>query len=168
MHPEATDFVIHAIQTYGPFERVLEVGSRDVNGTIKHHFLDHGTKQYVGVDLEEGPNVTVVVDFSKWAMELEPWLPVDAVVCVNVLEHTPEGEGIFKNAYRALDAGGIFIMSAAYAWAPHGAFDGGLLLEAEHYANVTPGQVEYWTEQAGFHPYRWEIKMHDIQFLGWK
>lgn len=167
MHPEATQFVINAIQTYGPFDRVLEVGSRDVNGTIKSHFVDHGTTHYVGVDLLDGPNVDLVINFATIDLA-EDDDRYDAVVCVNTLEHTPEGPGIFRNACRVLDAGGIFIMSAAHLWMPHGAFDGGMVLPGEHYANVTPAECVQWAQEAGFS--RWDVReiMADVQCLAWK
>jgi SAM-dependent methyltransferase len=179
MHPEATEFVVKAIQNCGPFKRVLEVGSRDVNGSIKQHFLDHGTQFYWGVDLEEGPNVDQVMDFGGDPYVMLPGT-FDAIVCVNVLEHTPKGADITNAAHWYLNdlnlppdqgkPGGYFIMSAAYNWPAHGAFDGGMVREGEWYRNVTEEEVDSWLKNAGFTDYQISLDamMRDVRCLARK
>lgn len=200
MHPAATQFVVDAVQRYGPFPRVLEIGSRDVNGSIRSIFMDHGTEYYVGVDIEDGPGVDLVMDFSsprfftdhysttwvvmgqvpKYYVDPEDGVQVeyrdhfsghmrfDAIVCVNVLEHTPKGEAIFANAYKGLYSDGLFIMSCASSWPAHSAFDGGMVRPGEHYANVSEAQVKEWGEKAGFMRVDVSTKEMDVRCLAWK
>ena len=60
-HPEQVGFfkaVIDANRTFLEDASVLEIGSYDVNGTVRKLFAAAG--HYVGVDLVEGPGVDVV------------------------------------------------------------------------------------------------------------
>jgi hypothetical protein len=41
--------------------RVLDVGSYDVNGSYRHLF-DKSKYHYTGLDMEEGPNVDIVLN----------------------------------------------------------------------------------------------------------
>lgn len=62
--------------------RVLEVGSRDENGTVRMLF-EGGT--YIGVDWREGPGVDVV----SLAHEMQVPGPFDTVISSSLLEHDP-------------------------------------------------------------------------------
>jgi len=64
--------------------RVLEVGSRDVNGTARWVLMD--AVSWLGIDLEAGPGVDVVgdaevLDWTRYAGVC------DTVVCCETLEH---------------------------------------------------------------------------------
>ncbi len=61
MHDSAMRIGELVIQTYCdvPKARILEIGSMDVNGSLRD--FAEPTTHYVGVDLEEGPAVDVVV-----------------------------------------------------------------------------------------------------------
>jgi SAM-dependent methyltransferase len=87
--------------------RVLEVGSWDVNGSIRQFFQD---ADYVGVDVAEGPGVDIVkqgqcVDFPSMAF--------DTVVTCECFEHNPFWLESFLNMSRMLKPGGLFIMTCA-------------------------------------------------------
>ena len=73
MHDPAFRYVASVVagQRYA---RVVEVGSRDINGSIRE-LVDADT--YVGIDLEEGPGVDVVGDCRYW----EPPWDASLVLC---------------------------------------------------------------------------------------
>lgn len=143
MHAEARGFVERVVAIEGPFERVLEFGSRDINGSVRELFGE--AAEYIGVDISPGPGVDLVCDAAEWTET-----GFDAVVCCEVLEHTPRGAEIIAAAGRALKPGGLLILTCATdPRAPHSATDGGPLTEGEHYANVDEKTLARWVLAAG-------------------
>lgn len=63
--------------------RILEIGSRDVNGTVRQFF---DQTHYLGVDLEAGPGVDRVGDVREVGLYDEDF---DLILCLEVLEHDP-------------------------------------------------------------------------------
>ena len=139
MHAEAFAFVATTVQRLGrPFARVVEIGGRDINGTVRPLF---GDAEYLGLDLHAGPGVDVVADVRDW----RPKHKADAVVCCEVLEHAPDPEGIVTAAADILKKGGLLILTAATdPRAPHSGLDGAAVREGEHYQNVPVAALERW------------------------
>ena len=138
MHPAAYRFVASIVSAgQVPPGLVVELGGRDVNGSIRGLFWG----SYVSVDLAPGPGVDVVADAATYT----PPAPAACVVCCEVLEHAPTAPAIVANAAAMLQPGGLLIVTAAGdGRAPHSAVDGGPLRDGEYYANVTPGDVGGW------------------------
>lgn len=117
-------------------KRVVEFGSRDINGNIRD--LLPPDAEYIGVDQAAGPNVDMVAEASGYS---PPWHP-DLVLCLNMLEHTPIAPIIINNAWRILAVGGSLILSwPDETWPPHSAIDGGALREGEFYHNTTAPEL---------------------------
>src|SRR5262245_32438914 len=78
---------------------VLECGSRDVNGSLRPMIEAQGPVSYIGVDMEDGPGVDVVMDAADLSLDgvLEVIGPWDVVVCTEMLEHA-------ENWQRCLEA----------------------------------------------------------------
>jgi SAM-dependent methyltransferase len=78
---------VHLAGLDGPV-RVLDVGSYDVSGVSFRYYFNEPPFKYVGLDIEPGPNVDVVVtDPYKWTeIETESF---DAVVSGSAFEHNP-------------------------------------------------------------------------------
>lgn len=133
MHHEAAEWVAR----WAPDRpvAVLECGGRNINGGVRHVFQ---VASWTSVDITDGPDVDVVVDFCDY----EPGSHVDVVVCCEVAEHTPDWPTICWNAARHLDQGGMFLFTAAGPGrSPHSASDGGELRPGEHYENVDPARL---------------------------
>ena len=112
--------------------RVLEIGSLDINGSVRHIFKPFAEK-YIGIDIQEGPGVDVVAGATDY---LSPEY-FDVVVCAEVFEHTPEWKKIINNSYVNLMNGGIFIATmAGEGRHPHSAIDENPIREWEHYSNI--------------------------------
>lgn len=106
-------YVRQVLRNHGPHHtslRVLEVGSRDVNGTPRECFPQ--PVEYLGVDLEEGPGVDQVGDIESShfvdRLGLEEW---DVVVSTEMLEHTPRPWEAVSNMGRLLRPGGRLILT---------------------------------------------------------
>jgi SAM-dependent methyltransferase len=157
LHEAAYQYVAQQVARYGPFGRVLEVGGRVINGSIRHLF---DCDAYHSVDIEDGDGVDEVADFGTLQV-LPAW---DCVVCCEVLEHTASALVIIANAYRALLHGGVFIMTCAgERRAEHSAFDGGPLRPGEFYRNVSESQLDGWLEAAGFAWWSIDVTGPDIR-----
>lgn len=143
MHPEVLHWVRSCLDTVVHRTSVIELGSRDVNGTVRALFPG---ATYIGVDVVEGPGVDVVCD----AADYRPESPVDVVVSTEMLEHCERAAEIPAAAYRMLWDGGVFIATmAGPGRSPHGAGGGGLP-PGEFYRNIDPDELRGWLDAAGF------------------
>jgi SAM-dependent methyltransferase len=146
MHREAYEYVQGWVKGR-MFRYVVEFGSLDINGSVRGLF---NCARYHGIDLQDGPGVDEIADAALWRHPGNNGWP-DVVVCCEVLEHAPNVEGIVFNAYQNLRPGGLFLVTcAADPRRPHSAVDGGQIREGEHYANVSPGELETIAEMVGF------------------
>jgi len=137
MHPEAFDFVARVAQRIGPRRRVLEMGSRDINGSVRPLFAC----PYVGIDLEPGSGVDVVADGATY----EPTAPIDTLVCCEVLEHTEAAEQLVRHGLSLLPPDGVAIFTCAtFPRLPHSALDGGPLRPGEFYRNISEHKLLAW------------------------
>jgi hypothetical protein len=132
VHVQAHEFVARHAQTLRP-ESVLEIGSLDVNGSVRPLFPT--ARRYHGIDVVDGPGVDEVVDAAEWrATEL-----FDLVVSTEVLEHAPRWPAILQNAWDAMAPGATLLLTcASEPRPPHSAVDGWDLREGEWYENVLP------------------------------
>ena len=140
MHVHARTFVSNTVDALrvNP-KRVLEIGGRNINGTIRDLFA--GVDEYHAIDLEPGSGVDTVAD---WLAYDPPFVP-DCIVCCEVLEHAPEAEAMVVKALRSLAPGGVLIVTAAGPGRmPHSAIDGGAIRQGEFYKNVDPSDLATW------------------------
>jgi hypothetical protein len=133
MHVEAYQFVrrVLSAQAEGFRGHVVEVGSRDINGSVRPLF--RGAASYVGVDLTYGPGVDVVADAMTFTPEVAP----DIVVCCEVLEHDPTPAALVDRMQHWVSGAGLLIVTCATEpRAPHSSVDGAALRDGEYYGNV--------------------------------
>lgn len=139
----------------GPFEfvgryataepiAVIEVGSRDINGSVRSHFPN---ASWFGIDLWPGTHVDLVAD----ALQYNPDPMFDLVVICEVMEHCPRWQEMIHHVANWLRPGRrIIITCAGPGRDPHSAIDGGPLHPDEHYANVTQDDLAEELHYAGF------------------
>lgn len=140
---------------------VIDVGGRDINGTVRGLFL---ATQYVSVDLFAGSCVDIVCDFREYL----PPEPVDVVVCCEVAEHTVTWPQVVAHAAYCLASDGLLIFTAAGpARRPHSAFDGGAVRDGEHYENVTPERLSLELGR-WFHTHEIDVTGEDIRAVAWR
>lgn len=109
-HPAQNEFVgrIKAIFP-GHFRgsRVLEIGSLDINGTIRALF--EGC-DYTGIDVGPGPGVDVVCEGQNFE---GPDASYDVVISCETMEHNPYWAETFANMVRLAKPGGLIVMTCA-------------------------------------------------------
>lgn len=111
------------------YKKVLEIGSRNVNGSIREMFIDC---DYYGIDLDEGPDVDEVTDGTFFDRPNETF---DVVCSTECFEHTENWHMIFLNMHRMTkDKGLVFFTCAGRGRGIHGVnkYDGGY----NYYRNV--------------------------------
>jgi SAM-dependent methyltransferase len=112
MHAEARDFTIFVKQLFPEFfnsiNRVLDVGSGDINGN--NRFLFNAGSEYHGNDVYAARNVTIV---SKTKDLTFPDETFDVIVSTECFEHDPEYEQSFQKIVKMLKPGGLFLFTCA-------------------------------------------------------
>lgn len=94
--------------------RVLEIGSLNINGTVRNFF---NADEYIGVDVGEGPGVDVVMSGHEYDNEQK----FDCVISCECFEHNPFWKETFLNMVRLCRRGGLVIFTCATTGRPeHG------------------------------------------------
>jgi beta-1,4-mannosyl-glycoprotein beta-1,4-N-acetylglucosaminyltransferase len=109
MHPESFRFVEMVKNEYPQFfsgKKVLEVGSLDINGSVRQFFSDC---DYEGIDLAEGKGV----DRVEMAHGYSRPETFDVVISSEMLEHDKHWQKSLVQMYENLKAGGLFVLSCA-------------------------------------------------------
>lgn len=109
-HQQQFDFV-KAVANFYPDNfksaKVLEVGSLDINGSVRQFFQDC---EYIGIDLGEGKGVDVVCQGQDYSEEDNTF---DTCISCECFEHNPEWILTFANMHRMTKPDGLIVMSCA-------------------------------------------------------
>lgn len=109
-HPEQAEFFASVRAQYpASFERarVLEVGSLDINGSVRELFTQC---EYTGVDLQPGAGVDLACPAHLLAL---PTAHFDTVISAECFEHNPYWRETFANMLRMCRPGGMVLISCA-------------------------------------------------------
>jgi hypothetical protein len=110
MHTEVRQFISSVRQLYPAYffrSRVIEMGSLNVCGSVRHFFWFN--KKYIGVDLGHGKGVDIV---SKAHQYMPPFNP-DVVVSCEMLEHDENWKLSLAHMYSILKPYGLFLFTCA-------------------------------------------------------
>ena len=89
---------------------VLEVGSLDVNGSLRPYVESLGPARYVGVDIAPGPRVDEVLDASK-LVERFGADAFDVVLTTEMVEHIRDWRTVVRNLKRVVRPGGMLLVT---------------------------------------------------------
>lgn len=93
--------------------RVLELGSRDINGTPREFF---NVGYYLGVDVADGPGVDMISAAKDMMFEDQ----FDVLICLSMLEHDPDWrESLCVSARVLRENGLLFLAFGAEGNVPH-------------------------------------------------
>ena len=106
-HPEQQRFVARAAALLPLEGPLLEIGSLDVNGSVRELFPR--ASPYVGIDLGPGPGVDVVASGHDFG----PDEAFATVVTTECLEHDPGWQSTLANVVRVLRPGGALVLTCA-------------------------------------------------------
>ena len=114
-------FIKEHISTFsGPF---LEVGSKDYGTTQDLRSLFKSKGEYIGLDMEAGTGVDVVLDLTKDFKQVDTALGnirFGAIFCFSVLEHCDNPFKMAENLTLLLKPGGMVCIGVPFSWQIHG------------------------------------------------
>lgn len=90
---------------------VLEVGSLNVNGSLRRHVEALRPASYVGVDFRAGPGVDLIRDATDADFPAKVGGPFDLVVCTEVLEHVLDWRAAVRNIKACVRPGGRLLVT---------------------------------------------------------
>lgn len=90
--------------------RVLEVGSLNVNGSVRDIVTRFSPKKYVGVDIRDGVGVDRVVSASDLIHEFG-YLSFDVVISTEMLEHCQDWREAIHNMKHVLSDNGLLLVT---------------------------------------------------------
>jgi SAM-dependent methyltransferase len=106
-HPQQARFVARAAALHPLDGPLLEIGSLDVNGSVRSCFPR--SAPYVGIDLGPGRGVDVVASGHDFGRDAS----FATVVTTECLEHDPGWATTLANIARVLRPGGVLVLTCA-------------------------------------------------------
>lgn len=169
-HPQQLAFVA-GVQAMHPDAftgcRVLEVGSLNINGTVRGLFTDC---HYTGVDLAPGPGVDVVCP----GQDLDyPARDFTTVISTECFEHNPHWAATFANMHRMADQL-VIVTCATTGRAEHGTsrtdtYSSPFTAHTDYYRNLTADDFRAMFDLDGMfahHEFTTDEQAHDLYFWG--
>lgn len=149
---------------------VLEIGSYDVNGSIRKLIP---SKDYLGVDLVDGPGVDLIYDGLNLKLDRD----FDISVSSECFEHDPNWMNTFKNMIKyTKDGGAIIFTCASKGRLEHGTSrtnpnhsPGTIHLKSEYYQNLNETDfIKAFKLGDNFSDYHfhYEKSSYDLFFIG--
>jgi len=98
---------------------ILEIGSYNVNGTIKDYIMSLSPNKYVGTDMREGPCVDIVCNacelVEKFGKE-----SFDVIISMDTFEHIEDWKKAISNIKSVCKfSGKILITTVSKGWGKH-------------------------------------------------
>jgi SAM-dependent methyltransferase len=174
-HKQQIEFISLVKENFPDFfeaKKILEVGSLDLNGSIRSFFSSNC--EYTGVDLEIGKGVDLAVPGQLLDLSSRSF---DLTLSCECFEHNPFWVETFINMLRMTKQGGLVIMSCAcYGRAEHGTKNScpqaspfTVNQDWDYYCNLSSFDFEKklnlnnWFSLYRFY---YKYKSHDLYFVG--
>lgn len=110
-NPACLAFVQRTVQAVEIARKlVLEVGARDVNGSVRPAVEALKPKRYVGVDIEAGPRVDYVCDAVNLIDQFGE-ASFHTVLTTEMLEHVEDWRAVLHNLKGVLKPGGVLFLT---------------------------------------------------------
>ena len=84
--------------------KVLELGSLNINGSVRQHFRDC---EFVGIDKMDGPDVDIIVEAKNTIFAKDYF---DTLISMSMVEHDPDWQESLGHNFQWLKPGGLFVL----------------------------------------------------------
>jgi len=91
-------------------KKVIEIGSCDVNGSLRSFFESLEPEEYVGIDLEEGPCVDIICNAEEVLDRFGPE-SFDVIISTEVIEHVKDWQKVISNIKGICKKGGVMLIT---------------------------------------------------------
>jgi 2-polyprenyl-3-methyl-5-hydroxy-6-metoxy-1,4-benzoquinol methylase len=91
-------------------KRIIEIGSHDINGTLRAFVESRNPAEYIGVDIEKGPGVDIICDAKKIIEHFEKE-SFDIVIATELIEHVREWRKVISNIKNICRPNGIMLIT---------------------------------------------------------
>lgn len=135
MTPNVMAWFQKIVALYPPEGPCLEVGSMNVNGSVRDMFPE----PYTGLDMRPGAGVDEVAEFLYWTQ-----YGYRSIVSTETLEHTLEPWSIVEKMSECLDDGGRVYLSVPWMFVMHD--------YPEDCWRILPRAMNHILERAGLTP----------------
>ena len=102
-------------------KRVIEVGSLDVNGSLRPLMESYNPKEYVGVDIVKGPSVDRICKVENLVEEVGQ-NSFDVVISTELLEHVKDWKKAISSIKNVCKEGGIILITTRSMGFPYHAY----------------------------------------------
>jgi len=122
MHASVMDFVERVLPTEKiKGAKVLEVGSHNINGSVRPFIEQYGPEMYIGVDMQKGPGVDLVANCERLVKNMggDAW---DIVVSTEMLAHVDNWRICMRQMTWAVAPGGLFLLTTRSPGFPYQPF----------------------------------------------
>ena len=151
--------------------KVIEIGSLNINGTVRTLFDE--PKEYIGLDLGEGPDVDIVCPGQDYQGEDNYF---DVSISAECFEHNPYWLETMINMYRITKPDGLIAFTcASQGRAEHGTVrtspeDSPFNYESDYYRNLNAEDFDDFIKDYKFKDFKFEYnpKTCDLYFWGIK
>lgn len=104
------DFAIRNLKLHELInKKILDIGSRNVNGTLKHYIVKGGC-EYIGIDIENGNDVDIICDAEN-IIERFGKESFDIVISTETLEHIKNWKKVISNIKNVCKPNGIILIT---------------------------------------------------------
>jgi len=111
MHESVMQFITNHTYNWVRGLDVLEVGSYNVNGTVRPTIEELQPASYLGIDFRAGPGVDDVRDITKPEHFPEGPDSYDLIVCCEVLEHVEDWRAAINTMRSLLKPSGVLLLT---------------------------------------------------------
>jgi SAM-dependent methyltransferase len=112
MHRSVKEYVYEFLHEVKCFETdIIEVGSRNVNGTIKDYIKSLKPKSYIGVDMIPGRDVDVVASAENLT-NIFGKEKFDIVISTEMLEHCSDWKKVINEMFLICKNNGMILLTA--------------------------------------------------------
>ncbi len=91
-------------------KRVIEVGSQDVNGSLRDYVVSLNPREYIGIDFGSGKGVDIICN-AEDSVDMFGKESFDIVICTELLEHVFNWKKVISNIKNLCVPNGILVIT---------------------------------------------------------